>query len=162
MQKTNSLLRSFFFLAIITIVSACGPKEDPITPEEQRLLDLAGSTGTTWNATSVTYDNAPDDRFDGLSLTLRGTDPLAALTYSSTNGAHVFNSSGTWELTSVTTSSATVIIDNNTSNEFTISNLNTDATPATMTIRVNFTSGGGVAAGSSGTDGSYVFNFEAQ
>ena len=165
MQRLRNTLLTLLMVALAATMTACGGGggDDPqLTPEEERLLALAGSTGTTWNAVGVTFDSAPDDRFDNFSLTLRGTDPEAVLNYSSQNGDPVFKPSGTWEITGVSSTTTTIIIDSNTNNVFTISNLNTSVTPATMTITVDFTSGGGVAAGSSGTDGRYVFNMQAQ
>lgn len=161
MQRFRNTLLTLVMVAMALTITACGGgggDEPQLTPEEERLLALAGSTGTTWNAVSVTFAGAPDDRFDNFSLTLRGTDPEATLSYTSQNGAPVFQSSGTWILTSTTT----IEIDGNSSNVFNINSLNTNTTPATMTLSVNFTSGGGVAAGTSGTDGQYVFNLEAQ
>lgn len=162
MRNTKHTLLMLLMLVMTATITACGGDgggdEPQLTPEEQRLLDLAGTSGTVWNATSVTFAGAPDDRFENFSLTLRGTDPTATLSYTSQNGDPVFRSSGTWQLTGTTT----IEIDGNSNNVFNINSLNTNTTPATLTLSVNFISGGGVAAGVTGTDGQYVFNLEAQ
>lgn len=163
MQKITSHLFSLLIVVSLFSISACGgggDDEPELTPEEQRLLELAGSTGTRWTATSITFDGAPANSFDNFSLTLFGTDPTATLTYNSTDGDPLLGSSGTWSFNGSNINQ--IIVDGNDNNVYNISNLNTSTTPSTMTLTVNFTSGGGVANGVSGTDGTYVFNLEAQ
>lgn len=165
MQKLTSYLFTLLMVVSVLSFTACGgggggDDEPDLTPEEQRLLDLAGSTGTRWTATSISFDGAPAVGFENFSLTLFGTDPTATLTYNSTDGDPLFASSGTWAFNG--TNINQIIVDGNTNNVYNISNLQTDSNPATMTLTVNFTSGGGVANGVSGTDGTYVFDLEAQ
>ncbi len=162
MLKLKTTLYTILLVVLVASVSACGSDggdDGPsLSPEEQRLLDLAGSSGTTWTPTSITFEGAPANGFDNFSLTLRGTDPAATLNYTSVDGDPIFQASGTWVLTGLNT----IEIDGNSTNVFNITSLNTSVTPATLTLQVNYTSGGGVAAGVAGTDGNYIFNLEAQ
>lgn len=146
---------ALFVILAFTALS-CGGKDDtPLTPAEQRLVDLAGADGTTWTATSITFEGAPATGFDNFSLTLTGTS--SSKTYTAANGDPVFGNSGTWDFNG--TDITEVLIDSNSNNTFRISNLNTTSTPNTLRITVNFTAGGGAAAG---TNGLYVFNLEEQ
>lgn len=125
------------------------------TPAEQRLIDLGGSSGITWVPTSVTQDGAPANGFETFSITIRGTE--ASKTYSTTDSETLLSSSGTWDFNG--TNLNQLIFDGDSDNVWVISNLNADATPATVTLTVNYTADGGAAAGSSGT---YVFNLQEQ
>jgi hypothetical protein len=152
MKKFKFLL---FALLSITIL-ACGGNDDgpEPTPEELRLIDIAGTgNGITWSAASVTFEGSPSSDFDGMTLTLRTAS--AGETYSSTNGDPVFSSSGTFALNPSNLNQIT--IDGISNNIFNITNLNADATPATMTLTVNFTDPGGTIEGINGT---YVFNLQ--
>lgn len=153
-----------YFLALslisLAILSSCGGKDDgpSLTPEEQQLVDLAGtSTGVTWATTSVTFDGAPSDFFTDLTITFRGT--ATSKTYTSTNGTPLFNASGTWSFNGTNINQIT--FDGDTGNVYTIS-VNASATPATLVMTVNYTASGGVAAGVNGANGTYVFNMEKQ
>lgn len=142
-------------IAFATVSCKKGGDDTPLTPEQQRLVDLAGSDGTTWVATAITFEGAPATGFDNFSLTLRGTE--TSKTYTTADGDPVFSNSGTWDFNGDNINQ--VVIDGNTNNVFTISNLNTTATPNTVRITVNFTASGGAAAG---TNGLYVFSLEEQ
>ena len=162
MLRLRSTLNLFFLAVTLVAVSACGGSgggddTPPLTPQEEAALDIAGASGTRWTATSISFDGAPANGFDNFSLTLRGTDPNGSLTYSSVSGDPIFNSSGSWSFNG--TSTTQFIIDGNSTNVFTISGLTANEN---MTLTVNFTSGGGVAAGTTGTDGTYVFTLVAQ
>ncbi len=155
----NKIFNFCIAVLMVAIVSSCGggggDDTPDLTPEEQRILDLAGSTGTTWVATSVTFEDAPAVGFDNFSITLRGS--ATSQTYTSNSGDPVFRASGSWAFNNNNISQ--LIFDSNNNNIFQISNLNTASTPATVVLTVNFTSSGGVAFG---TDGVYVFNLQAQ
>lgn len=163
MQRIKTLLFSLFILISMVSISACGgggDDEPSLTPEEERLLALAGSSGTRWTATSITFEGGPANGFDNFSLTLFGDNPSATLTYNSTDGDPLFSSSGTWSFNGSNINQ--IIIDENDDNVFSISNFDADQTPATMTLTVNFTSNGGIANGVMGTDGLYVFQLVAE
>ena len=158
MMRTKYLLLSLLTLFSFAVLSCGGGGDDDspgLTDEEQRLLDLGGTSGSTWTATSITFDGAPATGFESFSLTLRGT--ATSKTYTSVDGDPLFQASGTWDFNSGNINQ--VIIDGNTGNVFTISNFNASATPATMRLTVNFTAQGGAAAG---TDGLYVLELQAQ
>jgi hypothetical protein len=164
--KTSLLsLLAIFSFALVSCGGGSGGGDDTPqpTPEEQRILDLAGSSGSTWTATSITFEGSPAQGFENFSLTLRGTLE-GSKTYSTVDGDPVFNASGSWELSSSNINQIT--IDGNANNVFTISNFNADASPATLTLTVDFTAAGGGSAngvdGIEGTDGRYVFNLQAQ
>lgn len=156
MLKTKTL--SLLAIAMVSIImfSCKGKGEDPLTPEEQRLIDLAGSTGVTYTASSITFEGSPATGFDSFSLTLRGNE--TSKTYSTVDGDPVFSASGTWDFNGTNVNQ--IVIDNNTSNVFNISNF--DASAGTFTLTVNFVSNGGVAAGTNSTNGTYVFNLVKQ
>lgn len=161
MRSIKKIFSSILFFSLVLTMTSCPGDDTPdLTAEEQRILDLAGSTGTTWVATSITFDGAPAQGFDNFSITLFGTDPSTALTYSSTDGDPLFAASGTWAFNG--TNINQIIIDGNMNNVYEVSNLNTSASPATVRLTVNFTSGAGAANGVSGTDGTYVLDLEAQ
>ena len=159
MIRIKNLILTIVSLAVIASFS-CGDDEpdtpDPLTPEEQRLLDLGGSSGVTWVATSITQDGAPASGLENFSLTLRGTE--TSKTYSSTDASPFLSSTGTWDFNNGNIGQ--LVFDGDSDNVYAISNLNTEATPATVTLTVNYTNpSGGVAAGQNGT---YVFNLQAQ
>lgn len=151
MKKFKFLLLALFSISILS----CGGDDSPDpTPEELRLIEIAGSgNGITWSAASVTFEGSPSVNFDGMTLTLRTAS--AGETYSSTNGDPVFSSSGTFALNPSNLNQIT--IDGNSNNVFNITNLNSSASPATMTLTVNFTESGGTIEG---TNGTYVFNLQ--
>lgn len=161
MIKTKNQLLTFI-LTVSVIVLACGGSggggdDDPMLTDEQiRLRALAGTTGITWTATSITFDGAPADGFDNFSLTIRGTDNTAK-TYTSIDGDPLFDASGTWAFNG--TNINQLIFDGESDNVYSISNIDADATPATLTLTVNFTNPGSSAAG---TNGTYVLNMQAQ
>lgn len=168
MNRLKTLLLSLlaiFSFALVSCGGSSGGGDDTPEPtaEEQRILDLAGSSGSTWTATSITFEGSPAQGFDDFSLTLRGT-LAGSKSYTTVDGDPVFNASGTWALSSTNINQIT--IDGNSDNVFTISNFNADASPATLTLTVNFTASGGGSAngvdGVEGTDGTYVFNLQAQ
>lgn len=150
-----------FLLVIMTFtVLSCkkggdGDDTPELTQEEQRLLDLGGTSGATWIATSITFDGAPATGFDNFSLTIRGT--ATSKTYSSVDGDPLFGASGTWSFNG--TNINQLLFDGDDDNIFTLSNLVTSTTPATARLTVNFTADGGAAAGTSGL---YVLNLQAQ
>lgn len=146
----------FLLLALISMsLIACGGDDDPApTAEELRLIEIAGSgNGIVWTAASVTFEGSPSANFDGMTLTLKTAS--AGETYSSTNGDPVFGSSGTFALNPTNLNQIT--IDGNSNNVFNITNLNSETSPATMTLTVNFTESGGTIEG---TNGTYVFNLQ--
>ena len=61
-QKINKIKTLYFNLIFVTLatITACGGSDETpdLTPEEQRLLDLAGNGGVTWVATSIAFDSA--------------------------------------------------------------------------------------------------------
>uniref|UniRef100_UPI0040488D97 hypothetical protein n=2 Tax=Roseivirga sp. TaxID=1964215 RepID=UPI0040488D97 len=158
MLKTKKF--ALLTISLVTLVLfSCGGKgggTDPLTPEEQRLVDLAGSSGITYVASSVMFENALASGFENFSLTFRGTE--TSKTYSTVDGDPVFSASGTWDFNG--TNINQIVIDNNTSNVFNISNF--DASAGTFTLTVNFVANGGVAAGTNSTNGTYVFNLVKQ
>lgn len=158
MIKFKNYLLAFTAMALMfTLACGGGGDDGPTTPTaaEQRLLDLAGTSGVTWTAVSITQDGAPANGFDNFSLTLRsGTN----MTYSASNSTPLIAASGPWAFNNDNISQ--IIFNGDSDNVFNVSNLNTTATPATVTLTVNFTNpNGGTAAGASGT---YVFNLQAQ
>lgn len=156
MIKLKNYLLAFMAVTVMFTL-ACGGDDGPGEPtaEEQRILELAGTTGSTWVATSITQDGAPANGFDNFSLTMRsGT----SLTYSANNSTPLIAASGPWEFNNGNLSQ--IIFNGDSDNVFNVSNLSTTATPATLTLTVNFTNpNGGTAAGASGT---YVFDLVAQ
>ncbi|OEJ99683.1 lipocalin family protein [Roseivirga misakiensis] len=159
MNRIKYYLFSLLIVASLGVMSCGGGDDDgpSLTPEEQRLVDLVGTTGSTWEASSITFDGAPAEGFDAFSFTLRGT--TTSKTYTSIDGDPLFQASGTWDFNGDNLNE--LIFDGNTNNVFVLSNLNTVATPNTLRLSVDFTTpGGGVAFG---TDGLYVLNLvEAQ
>lgn len=161
MIKIKNLILTVLCLAMITALSCNGGDNGgddpvPLTAEEQRLLDLGGSTGVRWVATSITQDGAPANGLENFSITMRGTE--TSKTYTSTDASPFLSASGTWDFNG--TNINQLIFDGDSDNVYSISNLNTTATPATVRLTVNYTNpSGGVAAGQNGT---YVFNLEAQ
>ena len=154
---------SFLLIAICALtLSSCGgggggDDTPALTAEEQRLLDLVGTTGVTYEATSITFENAPATGFDDFTLTLKGT--ASSKTYSTTDGEPVFKlTGGTWAFKG--TSISEILIDGNANNTFVISSFN--ATAGTFTLTVDFVANGGVAAGTASTNGTYVFNLVKQ
>ncbi|MBO3698661.1 lipocalin family protein [Roseivirga sp. E12] len=159
-MRTKTYILSLLVLISFSVISCGGGGGDgddtpTLTPEEQRIAAIAGANGTTWVATSITFDGAPATGFENFSLTLRGT--LTSKTYTSADGDPLFGASGTWDFNG--TNLDQIIVDNNTNNVFTVSNLNTTATPNTVRLSVNFTADGGAAAGTSGL---YVLNLQKQ
>ena len=160
MIKIKNLILTVMCLAMITALS-CGDDgggggPEPLTDEEQRLLDLGGTTGVTWVATSITQDGAPANGLENFSITMRGTE--TSKTYTSTDASPFLRASGTWDFNSGNINQ--LIFDGDTDNVYAVSNFNATATPATMRLTVNYTNpAGGVAAGQNGT---YVFNLQAQ
>lgn len=154
----------YYILSLLAILSfsvlSCGGGDDgdgtpALTAEEQRLVDLGGTSGSTWVATSITFDGAPATGFDSFSLTLRGT--ATSKTYTSIDGEPLFAASGIWGFNG--TNINQLIFGGDDNNIFTLSNLVTTTTPATARLTVNFTSDGGAAAGTSGL---YVLSLRAQ
>lgn len=159
MIRTKYYILSLLVLMSVSVLSCGGgggDDEPELTAEEQRLLDLVGTSGSTWEASSITFDGAPAIGFDQFSFTLRGT--ATSKTYSSIDAGPLFAASGTWDFNAGNISQ--LIFDGNDGNIYTLSNLNTTATPNTLRLTVNFTANGGAAFG---TDGLYVLNLrEAQ
>jgi len=156
LKKTLFFLICFFALSLM--VSCGGDDEPDLTPEEQRILDLVGTTGITWKATTVTLDGAPANGLDNFSITLRSANTIKS--YSSVDSDPFLNPTGSWSFNG--TNVDQLIFDEDDANIYGISNINSSANPATLTLTVNFTKGGGLAAGIQGADGTYVFNLEAQ
>lgn len=159
-NKISSLFSALLIIAIIFTFSSCGggggDSEPELTPEEQRLLDLVGTTGVTYSASSITFEGSPATGFENFRLTLRGT--ANSKTYTTVDGDPVFSASGTWSFND--TNLNQIVIDNVTANVYNISAFN--ATAGTFTITVNFVAQGGVAAGTASTNGTYVFNLVKQ
>jgi len=162
MIKFKNLVFAIVSIAVISALSCGGGGggggDDPVplTPEEQRLLDLGGSSGVTWVATSITQDGAPTDGLENFSITLRGTE--TSKTYNSTDASPFLSSSGTWDFNNDNISQ--LVFDGDSDNVYVISELNTTSTPATVKLTVNYTNPqGGVPAGQNGT---YVFSLQAQ
>lgn len=159
MIRTKHYILSLLLILSFSILSCGGGGGGDDTPtltaEEQRLLDLGGTSGATWIATSITFDGAPATGFDNFSLTLRGT--ATSKSYTSIDGDPLFAASGTWGFNG--TNINQLIFSGDESNIFTLSNIITTTTPATARLTVNFTSDGGAAAGTSGL---YVLNLQAQ
>jgi hypothetical protein len=155
--KKSSLLAFSLITLFLFSCGGGGDGEPDLTPEEQRVVDLAGSAaGVTYAASSITFEGSPAEGFDNFRLTLRGT--ATSKTYTTTNGDPVFAASGTWSFND--TNINQILIDNVTSNVYNISSL--DATAGTFTLSVNFVANGGVAAGTNSTNGTYVFNLVKQ
>lgn len=148
-----------FCLVTLSLMVSCGGDDEPdLTPEEQRILDLVGTFGITWKATTVTFDGAPANGLDNFSITLRSTNTIKA--YSSVDSDPFLNPTGSWSFNG--TNLDQIIFDGDEANIYGISNINSSTNPATLTLTVNFTKGGGLAAGVEGADGTYIFNLEAQ
>jgi len=158
MKRIKSYFLALTFISLATM-SSCGGKDDgpSLTPEEQQLVDLAGTTGVTWATTSVTFDGASSDFFSDLTITFKGS--ATSKTYTSTNGTPLFSASGTWNFNGTNINQIT--FDGDAGNIYSI-NVNASATPATLVMTVNYTASGGVAAGVNGANGTYVFNMEKQ
>jgi len=158
MTRIKNLLTCLLFVSLATL-TACGDGGDggdntpELTAEEQRLVALAGTSGVTWVATSITFDGAPADGFTNFSITFRGN--ATSKTYTTVSGSPVFAASGTWDFNSGNLNE--LVFDGNSGNVFTLSSLNT--VQGTVTMTVNFSSNGGAAFG---TEGLYVFNLEEQ
>lgn len=156
----KNTLKFLLILSLVAFATACGGGDDEpdLTPEEQRLVDLAGTeSGVTWATTSVTFDGAPSEFFSDLTITFRAT--ATSKTYTSTNGTPLFNASGTWDFDG--TNINALVFDGDGGNVYTVS-VNASATPPTLTMTVNYTASGGVAAGVNGANGTYVFNMAQQ
>lgn len=155
-------IQSFFFvlgLISLSVIASCGGggggDDTPnLTPEEQRLVDLAGTTGVTWAATAVTFDGAPANGLDNFSVTFRGNS--SSKTYNSVDGDPFLGATGTWNF--VGTNINQITFDGNTDNVYNLS-LNSSANPAVLTMTVNYTSNGGTRAGANGT---YIFTLQEQ
>ncbi|WP_421976874.1 hypothetical protein [Roseivirga seohaensis] len=155
---------SFLLIALFALtLSSCGgggggggDDTPTLTAEEQRLLDLVGTTGVTYEATSITFNDVAATGFDDFTLTLRGT--ASSKTYSTTDGDPVFKATGSWAFKG--TSISEILIDSNSNNTFVITNFSASA--GTFTLTVDFVASGGVAAGMNGTNGTYVFNLVKQ
>ena len=158
MKKTKNLIFTLVAMAVVTAFSCGGDGgggETPLTPAEERFIELAGTSGTRWVATSITQDGAPASGLDNFSITFRGT--AEAKSYSSTDASPFLGASGTWDFNG--TNLNQLIFDGDSDNVYAVSNLNTSTTPATVRLTVNYTNpSGGVAAGQNGT---YVFNLES-
>ncbi len=155
MIRIKNYLLAFSAVAIMFTL-ACGGDDGPSepTPEEQRLIDLAGDTGVTWTAVSITQDGAPANGFDNFSLTLRSG---SSMTYTANNSTPLIAASGPWAFNNSNINQ--LIFNGDSDNVFNVSNLNTTSTPATVTLTVNFTNpNSGAPAGASGT---YVLNLQA-
>lgn len=153
-------IKSYFFilsLISLSIFSSCGGGGDDtpqLTEEEQRLVDLAGtSSGVTWLATSVTFDGAPTNGLDNFAVTFRANS--VSKTYTSVDGDPFLAATGTWDF--VGTNINQITFDGG-DNVYNLS-LNTSVDPSVLTMTVNYTSNGGVRAGASGT---YIFTLEEQ
>ncbi|HEY9116954.1 MAG TPA: hypothetical protein VIN11_03955 [Roseivirga sp.] len=158
MKQSKFLASAFVFLSLLAFTS-CGGKgggdDTPqLTPTEQRLVDLAGTSGVTWTATSVTFDGGPTNGLENFSITFRGN--ANSKTYNSVDGSPFLGASGTWNF--VGTNINQITFDSNTENVYALS-LNTSASPQVLTMTVNYTSNGGARAGASGT---YVFTLQNQ
>lgn len=155
----------FLILSLIgfTMLTSCGSDDGggddtpQRTPEEQRLFDLAGTTGITWATTSVTFDGASSNFFSDLTLTLRGS--VNAKRYTSSNGSPLWLASGTWDFNGDNLDQ--IFFDGDDGNIYNIS-INAGSSTSTLTMTVNYTSNGGVAAGTNGANGTYVFTMEEQ
>ena len=156
MYRTKNVSLLFVLLLSIIVASCKNGDDSPPTPEEQRLIDLAGTTGVTYEATSVTFGGTPDPRFENFTLTLRAS--ATSQTYTTTNGSPVFRASGSWTFNDNNINQ--ILIDGNSNNIFVVSAFNASA--GTFTLTVNFVAAGGVAAGVNGTNGTYVFNLQKQ
>lgn len=157
LKMKNIALLAISMFTIVLFSCGGGGGTDPLTPEEQRLLDLAGSaSGVTYTASSITFEGSPATGFENFRLTFQGT--ATSKTYSTVDGDPVFSASGSWAFNG--TNINQIVIDNNTSNVFNISSF--DASAGTFTLTVNFVANGGVAAGTNSTNGTYVFNLVKQ
>lgn len=150
------LLVAFTSFALLSCGGGGGGGDDTpqLTEEEQRLLDLAGTTGITYEAVSVTRDSETNNEYDDFTLFLKtGT---SSNTYTTTDGDPIFDASGTWSVSSSNINQVTISRGSSTF-PATMSNFN--AAAGTFTLTINYTAQGGAAAGLSGT---YVFNMEKQ
>jgi hypothetical protein len=157
MTKFKNYLLALAAIAL-TFTMACGggDGDDEPTPEELRIEALAGNGGVTWTATEITQDGSPANGFDNFSLTFRSSGDTK--TFASTDADPLIAASGPWDF--VNGNLDQLVFNGDSDNVFRISNLNTESTPATATLTVNFTNpNGGVAAGASGT---YIFRLQAQ
>ncbi len=60
MIRTKYYILSLLVILTLSTLSCGGSDDTPaLTAEEQRLLDLGGTSGATWIATSITFDGAP-------------------------------------------------------------------------------------------------------
>lgn len=156
-KHLSFILIAFFTLTLSSCGGGGGGDDTPaLTAEEQRLLDLVGTTGVTYKASSITFKGAPATGFDDFTLTLRGT--ASSKTYSTTDGDPVFKATGSWAFNG--TNINQILIDGNSSNTFVVSAFNASA--GTFTLTVDFVASGGVAAGTNGTNGIYIFNLVKQ
>lgn len=157
-MKTKLTIQLLTFCLLLSFSCGGGGGDDSPVPtaEELRLIDLAGTSGITWQASSITIDGSPISNTDAFSITLRGS-VNDGKTYSSANASPLFNPTGTWDF--YNNSLNQVVVDGDADHVYTITNLNTTTQPATMTLTVNYTGQGGVAAGSGGL---YTINLQAQ
>jgi hypothetical protein len=110
MKHLTRLLSLLLLVSAGAFFSNCGGDDDGGTSEEETQLNKLKAT---WELANVTYEDTPEDRFDGADLKLTITGNFAeggTYNYSfSTNGAQIdaspFPESGKWKFGSPLTGS---------------------------------------------------------
>ena len=160
-RQMNSIKYKSLLLSLIAVLCvgslACGGDDNGggLTDEQQRLLDLAGTTGVTWTNSTVTFEGQPLTSFEGSTITLTVSGTSGSYTSTGEWVDLLGSSSGTWGL--ATGNINQIIFNGDLDNVFNISNFSTTGNPS-ATLTVNYTSN---SSGASGTSGTYVISITA-
>lgn len=162
-MKTNLYTIVPLLLAGLLIFTACKDDDTTFAPssEETQVMLLAGESGKTWDATSITFESGPPPsnmlEGEGFSITFNPDG-----TYTSVNGNPAFFSSGTWMIKGAGTPELelyTIIKDGNTANEVSYT---PDLIGNNLELTFDVPADGGSFGRFSGLGGTFVFVLEAR
>jgi hypothetical protein len=107
-MKNIYRLFSILLVSLLVVFSNCGEKEEPITPQEQRAIDLADGAWSQ-SASSTVPDGVDPTILDNLTLSFGVDDNNSPSSFSSTGAPDFFttSSSSTWSLSGTTSISLT-------------------------------------------------------